>query len=191
MPGKPSRRWIMAALTAAAPLAIFGCYSTMPDYSRLARGPAPLRMPSPQRVEEASCSYEDSLTGAQIFSMYCSECHNPRPLSERPFSNFKNVAVHMRVRANLTGKEYAKLVEFLHRWHDVPPPTAPPVDAPSPKRLIFGQPMSELRDEKSPPQTFGNPGIPPTDARRAPAPAEPPPGVVPTAASEPAKTPQP
>ena len=51
----------------------------------------------------------------------------------------------MRVRSNLTGKEYAKLMEFLRRWNDVPPPT-PPVE-PSPKRLIFSQPMNELREQ--------------------------------------------
>jgi hypothetical protein len=143
-------------------------------------------MPSPARVEAAACSYEDSLTGGQIFSMYCAECHNPRPLSERPFSNFKNVAVHMRVRANLTGKEYAKLVEFLHRFHDVPPPTPP--EAPSPKRLIFGQPVGELRDQKTPPQPLGNPQLPPRDVGQAPAPAYTLPAtLVPAAASEPGK----
>lgn len=75
--------------------------------------------------------------------MYCSYCHNAPNLAERNFANFKNVASHMRVRANLTGKEYAKLMEFLRRWHDVPEPN-PPLE-PSPKRLIFSQPMNELR----------------------------------------------
>jgi hypothetical protein len=124
-------------------------------------------MPSPEQSEAAS-SYEDSLTGGQVYTMYCAECHNYRPLSERPFSNFKNVAVHMRVRANLTGKEYAKLVEFLHRWHDVPPPTPP--EGPSPKRFEFSQPIPELRDQKAPAQPPGNPGLPPLDVHNAPAP---------------------
>jgi hypothetical protein len=178
----PSRRCVLAALVLAAPLGVIGCYNTVPDYSTLARGPAPLQMPSPQRVADASCSYEDSLTGGQIYSMYCAECHNPRPLSERPFSNFKNVAAHMRVRANLTGKEYAKLMEFLHRWHDVPPPTPP--DAPSPKRFIFGQPINELREQTSPAQTLGNPGLPPVEARQVPAPTgQEPPEVVPAVSS--------
>jgi hypothetical protein len=55
------------------------------------------------------------------------------------------VASHMRIRANLTGKEYAKLMEFLQRWHDVPPPN--PTPAPSPKNLIFSQPVNELKDQ--------------------------------------------
>jgi hypothetical protein len=93
-------------------------------------------------------SYEDSLTGGHVFEMYCAACHNARYLSERPFSNYKNVAAHMAVRADLTGKEYAKVMAFLQRWHDVPPPN-PPVE-PSPKRLIFSQPTPELREEMAP-----------------------------------------
>jgi hypothetical protein len=108
-------------------------------------GPAPLRMPSPARDLDGCGCYEDSLTGGQVFEMYCSYCHNAPSLAERPFSNFQNVAAHMRVRANLTGKEYAKLVDFLRRWHDVPPPH-PPIE-PSPKRLTFSQPIPELREQ--------------------------------------------
>jgi hypothetical protein len=102
-----------------------------------------LRMSSPGK-EGCDC-YEDSLTGGQVFSMYCSYCHNAPPLSERPFSNYQNVAAHMRVRANLTGKEYAKLMEFLRRWHDIPPDSG---EGTSPKRFIFGQPIPELRQQQ-------------------------------------------
>ena len=52
--------------------------------------------------------------------MYCNQCHNARSLAERPFANYQNVAAHMRVRAQFTGEEYEKLMEFLRRWHDVP-----------------------------------------------------------------------
>jgi len=117
-------------------------------------------MPSPAREGEASCCYEDSLTGGQIFAMYCNYCHNPPNLSERNFANFRNVASHMRVRANLTGKEYAKLMEFLRRWNDVPPPN-PPLE-PGPKRLIYSQPITELRPQTpapaAPPQAQGSGG---------------------------------
>jgi hypothetical protein len=141
--------WIAGfSLVIAGGLTALGCYHTPLDNSEYAKGPAPLRMRSP--ADEAhSCCYEDSLTGGQVFDMYCSYCHNAPALSERPFANFKNVAAHMRVRANLTGKEYAKLLEFLQRWHDVPPPN-PPVE-PSPKRFLFSQPIGELRPQ-TPPQ---------------------------------------
>jgi hypothetical protein len=128
-----------------AALTLFGCTHTPVDNSELGRGPAPLRLPSPAKEGEAACSYEDSLTGGQVFTMYCSYCHNAPALSERNLANFKNVATHMRVRANLTGKEYAKLMEFLQRWHDVPPPNPPP--EPSPKVLTFSQPIAELRKD--------------------------------------------
>jgi hypothetical protein len=131
-------------------LAAAGCVRTAVDTSEHGRGPAPLRMPSPD--EEAACgvTYEDSLSGGQVFTMYCCQCHNAPTLAERPFSNYKNVAAHMRVRANLTGKEYAKLMEFLRRWHDVPPPNPPP--EPSPKRMIFSQPLDELQPAKALPE---------------------------------------
>lgn len=142
-------------LIAAASLPILGCANTPVG---VAHAPAPLRDPPPDVADEnASCSYEDGLTGGQVFAMYCNQCHNPRPIAERPFANFKNVAAHMRVRADLTGKEYAKLMEFFRRVHDVPPPNPP--DEPSPKRFIFGQPIPELRDEEPAPKA-----VPPVPA---------------------------
>jgi hypothetical protein len=137
--------WLVgAALLLGVLLAGAGCYNTPVDTSEYARGPAPRRIPSP--ATEACGCYEDSLTGGQVFTMYCSYCHNAPALAERPFSNFQNVAAHMRVRANLTGKEYAKLMEFLRRWHDVPPPSPRP--EPSPKRLIFSEQIQELRPKE-------------------------------------------
>jgi cytochrome c5 len=133
---------LLGAFTAAA---VAGCYHTPVESSELAMGPAPFRIPSPERVAEAEAchSYEDSLTGAKVFAMYCSYCHNAPNLGERNMANFKNVAAHMRVRANLTGKEYARLMEFLNRWQAVTPPN-PKMDA-SPKNLIYSQPMNELK----------------------------------------------
>ena len=136
--------WIAGLiLVVSGVLETLGCYHTPVDTSEYAQGPAPRRMPSPETQAQACGCYEDSLTGGQIFTMYCSYCHNAPALAERPFSNFQNVAAHMRIRANLTGKEYAKLVAWLRRWHDVPPPH-PPVE-PSPKRFFFSQPIPELR----------------------------------------------
>jgi hypothetical protein len=136
--GRPGRR--LALLGGIVGAATLGCQGAPVD---LSEGPARLRMPRPGGH---AASYEDSLTGGEVFAMYCNQCHNARALAERPFINYENAAAHMRVRANLTGEEYAKLLEFMRRWHDVPPPT-PPVE-PSPKRLIFSQPMAELRPDQ-------------------------------------------
>ncbi len=127
-------------------VSLVGCTNTPVDTSPYAEGPAPLRIESPAREAENCESYEDSLTGGQVFKMYCSYCHNAPSLAERPYSQFRNVAAHMRVRANLTGKEYAKLMVFLRRWNDIPPPTHR--DEPSPKRMTFSQPIAELRPQE-------------------------------------------
>ena len=163
-----------AILVLAGALAGAGCYTTEVDLSEHGQGPAPLRMPSPAK-EGCGC-YEDSLTGGQVFEMYCSYCHNAPSLAERPFSNWRNVTAHMRDRANLTGKEYAKLMEFLRRWHDVPPPGRP--EAPSPKRFFYSQPIAELRKQqgKSLPDLPSGPRAGADDER---SPGQPPPGDAP------------
>src|SRR5262245_17233823 len=113
------RRPLGLGLAVSGLVLLIGCYNTPIDVSDSSRGPAPLRMPAPR---DGNCCYEDSLEGGHIFQMYCASCHNARPLSERPFASYQNVAAHMRVRVNLTGKEYAKLLAWMRRWHDVPPP---------------------------------------------------------------------
>ncbi len=146
-------------LMGVAVLATLGCQSTPID---LTSGPAPLRTPRPG---EHAQSFEDSLTGGEVFSMYCNQCHNARALAERPFLNYENVMAHMRVRANLTGVEYEKLLEFLRRWHDVQSPVPSP--EPSPKRLIFSQPVAELRDEIAPESKPAAPNQPAAAAANA------------------------
>lgn len=126
-------------------MTVIGCNNTPIDRSDYSTGPVPLRAPSP--AKDGACSYEDSLEGHHIFDMYCAACHNARTLAERPFSNYQNVAQHMRVRANLTGKEYAKLIAWMRRWNDVPPPEQN--EEPAPRRFTYSQPISELREEQS------------------------------------------
>jgi hypothetical protein len=139
---RPSRR-PLPLLTLAGLLGLLGCYNTPVDVSDYSRGPAPFREPGPGGDD--GC-YEDSLRGGQVFDLYCASCHNARSLAERPFSNYQNVAAHMRVRVNLTGKEYAQLVAFMRRWADVPNP--PQVDLPSPKRFLYSQPIADLREQQ-------------------------------------------
>jgi hypothetical protein len=154
--------WLVGSMSIVGLIASFaGCSSTPVDTSEYTQGPAPLRMPSPGTETDDSESYEDSLTGGQVFTMYCSYCHNAPSLAERPYAQFRNVAAHMRVRANLTGKEYAKLMVWLRRWHDVPPPN--PADQPSPKRLIFSQPIAELRPQEPEKDAKNPPGIAPKE----------------------------
>jgi len=157
-----SQRWqrFFFRLIGVAALATLGCQNMPVD---LARGPAPLRIPRPGEPPQ---SFEDSLTGGQVFAMYCNQCHNARALGERPFFNYENIAAHMRVRANLTGEEYEKLIAFMQRWHDVPSPS-PPVEGP-PKRFVFSQPIPELREEQQAKERAAE--APPAGGAAAPAP---------------------
>jgi hypothetical protein len=175
-----SARWqrVFFPLVSVVALATLGCQSTPID---LTNGPAPLRIPRPGGQAQ---TYEDSLTGGEVFSMYCNQCHNARALAERPFFSYENVMAHMRVRANLTGKEYEKLLAFLRRWHDVPAPT-PPV-YPSPKTVTFPQPIAELRDEVLPeakPAAAAQPAQAPGNAGAQPQPAPAPRNVQPAPAA--------
>jgi len=144
-----------------------GCTLTAPKFSaspRYTEGPAPLRERGPGPIVEAQ-GFENDVTGGELYQMYCNYCHVRRQLSERPFSNTQNTFAHMRARANLTGVEYEKLIDWLQRIDDVPKGT--PAPEPSPKRLIYSQPISELRPTAEP--------APDVAAPANPEPANPPP----------------
>jgi hypothetical protein len=80
----------------------------------------------------------------------------------------------MRVRSCFTGVEYEKLLEFLRRFHDIPSSATPPVE-PSPKRLIFSQPISELHEDlvpKARPDAGAQPAPAQGNVQPQPAPAQ-------------------
>jgi hypothetical protein len=138
------RRLGMAMIAVAVICALAGgCGTPSPHTSSRnygLRGDVPVDPPRPH-----STAADDCAAGGELFRLYCGSCHNARPLGERPFSNYHVALTHMRNQAYLTGKEYRQIMLFLRRWHDLGPPT-PPVE-PSPKRLIFSQPIAELRGE--------------------------------------------
>jgi hypothetical protein len=90
---------------------------------------------------------QDCIEGGRLYKYYCGSCHNARPLSERPFSNYSIAVAHMRDQAYLTGQEYRQIIMFLRRWYELGPPTQEV--KPSPKRMIFSQPIAELRKDSS------------------------------------------
>jgi hypothetical protein len=146
------RLWL-GALAALAAL-VGGCltpsaHTTSRNFGL--RGDVPV---DPPRAESA-CQCDDCATGGRLFQLYCGSCHNARPVGERPFSNYEVAIAHMRDQAYLTGKEYRQIIQFFRRWHDVGPAT--PGVAPSPKRLVFSQPIAELKKESTP----AEPAFPP------------------------------
>ena len=146
----PQLRWGMVVMAFALAA---GCETPSPNtisrnYSL--RGEVPIDPPRPQPVAEDDC-----VAGGRLFQLYCGSCHNARPLAERPFSNYQVAVAHMRDQAYLTGKEYRQIIHFVRRWDDVGPPN--PAVRPSPKRLVFSQPISELRDADSTPSAMPPP----------------------------------
>jgi hypothetical protein len=106
-----------------------------------------------------------------IAEIYCGSCHNARPISERPFSNYQVAVAHMRDQAYLTGKQYHQIILFLRRADNVGPPT--PAVEPSPKRFISSQPISELKEQSpatdsAPPPTGPGPWQPPDPVGASP-----------------------
>ena len=140
------------ALGVVALVAAAGCYTqSAHTYSRNYT----LREDLP--ADAPGCD-PDFLEGGRLYKQYCGSCHNARPLSERPFSNNEVSLAHMRDQAYLTGREYRQIVHYLRRWHDLGPPT-PAVET-SPKRLVFPQPVSELRAETGEPPKPAEPEEP-------------------------------
>jgi hypothetical protein len=163
---------MIAALTA-------GCETPSPHTASRNYGLRPDVPVDPPHEPGAGDSAEGCANGGRLFKLYCGSCHNARPLSERPFSNYQTAVTHMRDQAYLTGEEYRQIIMFLRRWDDVGPPT-PPTE-PSPKRFFFSQPIAEARGEAAPPGglppvpagggAFGPPGERPADpAANQPAP---------------------
>jgi hypothetical protein len=132
------------ALGAAGLAAAAGCWA--PSAHTFSRDYS-LRADLPVDAPEG-CEDRDYLEGGRLYKYYCGSCHNARPLSERPFSNNEVATAHMREQAYLTGREYRQITHFLRRWHDLGPPT--PDVPPSPKKLVFPQPVGELRDKGEP-----------------------------------------
>jgi hypothetical protein len=167
-------RTMAAAVLLGGLTVLHGCYHTPIDTGE--KSPAPLQA-APGEQEHAQGhahgNYEDSLTGKQVFTMYCGYCHFARSLAERPLANYRTAAAHMRVVADLTGKEHAKLMEYLRRWHDIPSPGQRETLAPN--QHIFAQPINELRQQQ--PKTAPDlPGGPRPGATSEASPGQPPPG---------------
>ncbi len=52
-------------------------------------------------------------SGVTIWAENCGRCHNIRSPQERSDRQWEIILMHMRTRANLTGQETRKILEFL------------------------------------------------------------------------------
>lgn len=68
---------------------------------------------SPATGKDAKALASPGKSGAQMWAENCNRCHNVRaPQSYSP-AQWDVAMLHMRVRANLTGEEARKILEFL------------------------------------------------------------------------------
>lgn len=81
----------------------------------LAAAGAAACQPRAQVSASASAGGElaDEPTGAELWSASCRRCHAMRSPSEYGAESWKVVMMHMRVRANLTGREARAILSFL------------------------------------------------------------------------------
>src|SRR5262249_25757306 len=55
----------------------------------------------------------ESSNGVELWSRNCGHCHNLRPPESYSPAQWDVAMLHMRVRANLTAREHAAILEFL------------------------------------------------------------------------------
>ena len=55
----------------------------------------------------------EPLDGAQVYQDNCSRCHNPRTPADLGPDAWRAVSFHMRVKANLSNREFQALEAFL------------------------------------------------------------------------------
>lgn len=76
--------------------------------------------------------------GAEVYGYSCARCHNARAAVERSDREWKAAALHMRARANLTGRQARAVIAFLSSVNAAPtavalpqqPPTTPEAEEP-------------------------------------------------------------
>ena len=71
------------------------------------------------RAEEISKTEQRRLfrTGAKLWPVYCSQCHNARPGSEFAPYQWNAIMMHMRTQANLPAQDARAVLEYLKASH--------------------------------------------------------------------------
>ena len=63
---------------------------------------------APEKPAESS-----SLSGATLYAINCSRCHAERYPPEFTVANWRNIMIHMRVRANLPAAQAREILKYL------------------------------------------------------------------------------
>src|ERR1700730_1435292 len=62
---------------------------------------------APEKPAESS-----SLSGATLYAINCSRCHQGRYPTDFTVAHWRNIMIHMRVRANLPGAQAREIVKY-------------------------------------------------------------------------------
>lgn len=78
---------------------------------------------TPQAQEPGSPGEDQALVayGAEVYGYSCGRCHNPRAAVERSDEEWAAILTHMRVRADLTGRQARAVMAFLTALNPEPP----------------------------------------------------------------------
>lgn len=63
---------------------------------------------APEKPAESS-----ALSGATLYAINCSRCHSERYPTEFTVANWRNIMIHMRVRANLPAAQAREILKYL------------------------------------------------------------------------------
>jgi hypothetical protein len=68
---------------------------------------------APAKIAATPVKAVKKLSGAELYSMHCARCHPERYPAERTSPQWKTIAMHMRVRANLPASQTRTLLQYL------------------------------------------------------------------------------
>ena len=94
-------------LLAGIVLALIAAAICMIRVSVVYAGP-PVAPAAPEKPAESS-----TLSGATLYAINCSRCHSERYPTEFTVANWRNIMIHMRVRANLPAAQAREILKYL------------------------------------------------------------------------------
>jgi len=72
----------------------------------------PIVYAGPQAAPEKPAE-SNSLSGATLYAINCSRCHQERYATEFTSAQWKTIMIHMRVRANLPAAQAREILKYL------------------------------------------------------------------------------
>jgi cytochrome c5 len=106
---RKTQRWILIGAAAGLILTLGADVPMAADREQVA---APEK--SAETPEVASSPTEtEALDGAKVYTWTCGSCHSERRPRERTDGEWDIIAMHMRVRANLTAAQTRAVLDYL------------------------------------------------------------------------------